>query len=85
MIIFDKTHIFLSLFFQSFVLAEFSFYAVVNLGHKVRVILWIVLFDLNLGKQLSVIPPRDPAYAIKLFEYHICKMYDYFVSSFSCC
>ena len=33
----------------------------VNLGHKVRVILWTV--------QLSVIPPRDPTYAIIRISY----------------
>ena len=59
MIIFDIVLVVFSKF-----CSEFAFYADANLGHKVRVILWIVLHDLNSGEQMSVIPPRDPTYAI---------------------
>ena len=68
MIIFDNIHIFFLFFFSKFS-SEFPLYADVNLGHKVRVILWTVLYDLNLGKQLSVIPPSDPTYAIIRISY----------------
>ena len=65
-LIFDNIHNCLLVFFQSFVSNSLSS-ADVNLGHMVRVILWTVLYDLNLGKQLSVIPPRDPT--ANLFNY----------------
>ena len=69
MIIFDNIHILLLLFFfQNFVLNSLSS-AEVTLGDKVRVILWTVPYDLNLGKQLSIIPASDPTYAIIRISY----------------